>query len=311
MPGFAKVFEGFSGKLGERWLENLLTPALLFWAGGALVWAAGPDATWQRWEALKMFVLTLDGSHQLLLAAIVLLGVSLSSAIAERFTLPLLRAFEGYWPPALDSLSDRLAARWVARREALETEWNALAPRAATNALSRRELARNAELETSLREIPAMPAYHMPTRIGNILRASERRPFEKYGLDTVVCWPRLWLAMADGVKTEISDARARLNASARLTFWALLFVVWGVSSWIALPIAALVAYYGYRSMIDDASTYGLLVEAAYDAQRRALYKAVGWPYPANAFAEHASGVSLTAYLQRGSDRDTIALRTID
>jgi len=44
---------------------------------------------------------------------------------------------------------------------------------------------------------PAESDRHMPTKLGNILRAAELRSKDKYGLDAVICWPRLWLLLPD------------------------------------------------------------------------------------------------------------------
>jgi hypothetical protein len=51
----------------------------------------------------------------------------------------------------------------------------------------------------------------MPTRFGDILRAAEFRPRDKYGLDTTVCWYPLWLLLPAEVKQEISQARLELD----------------------------------------------------------------------------------------------------
>lgn len=311
MIGLSKVFEGFGGKFGERWLETLFTPALLFWAGGCLLWASTPSLSWQQWTVLKDFVQGLDGTHQLLLAIGAFLVIAASSTVAERFTLPLLRLFEGYWPRWAQPLADGVSARWAQRRTNLEAQWMALAGRAAAGTLTRAQLSRYVGLDRQIREIPVDATFQMPTRIGNVLRAAERLPFDKYGLDGIVCWPRLWLVMTDSAKGDIADARTRLNASTRLTFWSLLFFGWTAFAWIALPIAAIGAWYGYRSMLDDARAYGELVESAYDVQRRALYKSLGWAYPANASQEKARGMLLTAFLWRGSDDTAIAFNADD
>jgi hypothetical protein len=256
-------------------------------------------------------VLGLDPPQQLLLAILALLLITASSTIAEHFTLPLLRLFEGYWPSRAQRLTDYFTASWRRRRKILETEWQPLAGRFDSGKLSHADLSRYIELDRRLREIPVDASYQMPTRLGNLLRASERLPLDKYGLDGIVCWPRLWLAMEDSAKNDVSAARSKLDASTRLTFWALLFVVWAVWTLIAIPIAAIGVLYGYHLMVEQARTYGQLIEAAYDVKRRALYKSVGWIYPADASVEKASGIALTQYLWRGSDSAVIKLRSDD
>ena len=42
------------------------------------------------------------------------------------------------------------------------------------------------DLDQKLRRLPADSVDYLPTKTGNILRAGERRPLEKYGLDAVV-----------------------------------------------------------------------------------------------------------------------------
>ncbi|MBD5636191.1 MAG: hypothetical protein IAI49_17110 [Candidatus Eremiobacteraeota bacterium] len=311
MIGASKVFEGFSGKLGERWLENLFTPALLFWAGGALAYAVGPDFRLRHWNQLRTAIAALDGSQQLLLGIAALLVVLVSSALAERFTLPLLRLFQGAWPRRAQPLAEAAAARWQARKADLDAEFQELKKEEQRGTLSRDDTLRLIEVDRRRLELPEDPKYFMATQLGNVLRVAERRPYDKYGLDTTVCWPRLWLAMPDSAKTEISAARARLDASTRLTFWSLLFFLWGIWSLLAVPIAALLVVYGYRAMLEDARGYGKLFESAFDVERRDLYEAVGWKFPANASLEKSVGMRLTQYLLRGDDDPNITFTTTD
>jgi hypothetical protein len=66
----------------------------------------------------------------------------------------------------------------------------------------------------------------MPTRLGNLLRAAERKPLEKYGLDAIICWSRLWMLLPDAVKKDLQESRADLNNAARVWLWSLLFCGW-------------------------------------------------------------------------------------
>jgi hypothetical protein len=86
----------------------------------------------------------------------------------------------------------------------------------------------------------------MPTRLGDILRAAEARPTNKYGLDTIVCWYALWLLLPAETETELVQARAALDKAAGTWLWGALFLVWTPWTWWAVPIAVVVpalAYY--------------------------------------------------------------------
>ena len=72
------------------------------------------------------------------------------------------------------------------------------------------QLTRYARLERRRRR-PAAPDYFLPTRIGNILRAAERRPADKYGLDTITLWPHLRLPLPETTRQELRAVRASLD----------------------------------------------------------------------------------------------------
>ncbi len=63
------------------------------------------------------------------------------------------------------------------------------------------------------------------TPIGNILRAAERRPADKYGLDTITVWPHLWLLLPEDNRQELRAARTSLDTAVAAATWGLLFCV--------------------------------------------------------------------------------------
>jgi len=153
--------------------------------------------------------------------------------------------------------------------------------------------------------MPEANADLMPTRLGNILRAAEHKPLAKYGLDAIVCWSRLWLLLPDAVKKDLQAARADLNTAARVWLWSLLFCGWtfvGGSLWAAwsMLFGLLSAWFAYGWALDAASTYGELIEAAFDLHRHLLYQSSRWNLPADPAIEHRVGQELTQYLRRRS-----------
>jgi hypothetical protein len=107
------------------------------------------------------------------------------------------------------------------------------------------------------------------------LRAAERRPSDRYCLDAIICWPRLWLLLPEPVKQELQAARAELNNSARLVLWSLLFLVWSIWAWRwVIPLSFLSALLTYRWSLEAAEIYASLIEATFDLYRALLYQAL-------------------------------------
>jgi hypothetical protein len=137
----------------------------------------------------------------------------------------------------------------------------------------------------------------MPTELGNILRAAETRPTDKYGLDVIVCWPRLWLVLPESATAELAAARSDLDSAIRTGLWGGLYLVWAIWVWWAMPIAVLVIFLAYQSAVGAAATYGKLVESAFDMYRMTLFEKAGWSPPQPA-TEIADGEALTKYFWR-------------
>ena len=97
--------------------------------------------------------------------------------------------------------------------------------------LYRRLMWEKSLLYQRLRRFPDEQQYFMPTRLGNLLKAAELRPLSKYGLDSVICWPRIWLLLPESAKTELVNARADLDTGARIWSWSILFLVWIIWAW--------------------------------------------------------------------------------
>ena len=78
----------------------------------------------------------------------------------------------------------------------------------------------------------------MPTSIGNILRAAERRPADKYGLDAIIVWPRLWLLLPEATRTELRAAYGSLDLATATVIWGVLFCAFAPFTWLAVPAGA-------------------------------------------------------------------------
>jgi hypothetical protein len=336
-------WSGLGGEFARQWVARILTPAFAFWGGGlAAVWwhSHGQDVRARGWShelsATTAWLHQLSGLAQGLVIVAGLLLVAVSALAAERLTQPLLRLLEGYgWRPQW--LRDQLIGgrrrryhRWDGRaadlknrqrlgiltsQEFFELEELEKAdpppdhPRLRelrqkrADKLNARMMGELGRYQRLLRVRPRQDAHGMPTRLGDILRAAERRPDDKYGLDAIVCWPALWLLLPAEAKTELVQARSALDGAARTWLWGALFVVWTPWTWLALPVAILVPVLAYYvSILMAATAFGDLTVTAFDLYRFLLYDALHLPRPSSPALERSqAGPRVTRMLWSGLD----------
>lgn len=337
----AAFWSGLGGEFAKQWAARILTPAFAFWAAGlAAIWwhSHGRAVRAHGWphelSATADSLHRLPGLAQGILVVAGLLLVAVSALAAERLTLPLLRLMEGYgWHPRW--LRDRLISyrrwqyrRWDARVERLATrqrigtlepeEFFELAGLEAdpppdttrlrelqqrrADGLDARMMAQLGRGRSMLRSMPRQDALGMPTRLGDILRAAERRPADKYGLDTIACWTALWLLLPAEAKTELVQARSALDNAARTWLWGALFVVWIPWTWLALPVAIVVpAVAYYMGILTAATLFGELTVSAFDLYRFRLYDSLHLPRPSSPALERRDGSRVTRLLWTGLD----------
>ncbi|MEM6501298.1 MAG: hypothetical protein AAF685_05615 [Cyanobacteria bacterium P01_C01_bin.89] len=297
----AKILEGAIGKVADRWLPNLLGSPLLFWGGALILHVYSSDGGGSEFS--KWFTALPEISQ--IIAVALGLGLAIASdSIVQQIELPVLRLLEGYWPQWCDRPRRWKIHRVAERQAQVLKRLQQIRIAALQNKSDPYDFEKQIALEEKLRELPTnfesapVNRYLMPTRLGNILRAYERKPAEKYGLDAVVCWPRLWLLLPDPVKIDIGASRSELNAAVRLVIWGILFTVWTIwTHWWALVVGAITAWLAYRWAINAAQAYGILIESAFDTHRHLLYTALRFSPPTPGPQERASGQQLTYYLR--------------
>ena len=299
-----KFWGSVGGKLAERWL-SLSLPALVFWFGGLiayLVGHGGPAALSASLANISRQSVVIQGL--LLLSALIL--ISGSALLVTRLTDPALHVIEGYWPLWALHLWLRLRTRFGSDNTRRHQQWQDLAHRIQSrdSSLTLEDHALFLRLDRWQHRQPAQEHRLMPTRVGNILRTAESLSYDKYGLETIAVWPRLWLVLPEQARTELLMARQSMTSAVGAMLWGLLFVfffpltIWAVPVGIAIAVLAVV---GWLPAL--AQTYGDLLEATFDMHRTLLYQQLRWPLPTNPAQEPAGGAALTAYLWRGSDAD--------
>jgi hypothetical protein len=291
-----KLLEGFAGELAKTWWLRVLSPAFVFWSIGVLAATGRLKSIDAFQKSLDSFVFAQSEAKWIVILISALVLVAASAWLVDQTTLTIIRVLEGYWWNLFG-----LWKRWVAAKQARfdheEKRWVALSNLTTHTAEQRREYIK---LDHRLRRYPRRDRI-LPTRLGNILCAGETRPIDKYGLDAVTCWPRLWLLLPKENREDLAAARSALDNGARLWLWSVLTLIWAAWVWWLVPVALLAAVLSYRIALEAASTFADLVEAAFDTRRMLLYDALGWPKPKTPAEEQGIGRELTKYILRGSD----------
>jgi hypothetical protein len=299
-----QFWEAVGTKLADRWAA-ISGPALVFWLGGLLAWAHSRGGL----QALKPPTDWLGNqpiSTQVAIMLAVLLGVVASGAIVQRLTVPMLRLVEGYWPTLLNPVRQSLVRRVERRADTFEARFQQLAGAVSSNGATPRQRADFVVVDQELRRLPGNRQFQ-PTRIGNIIRASESRPVDKYGLDAVALWPHLWLLLPENTQKELATARLSLDSAVAACIWGTLFVCFAPWTLLAIPAGVgfvVIIYFGW--LPSRAKVYADLVEAAFDLYRGALYAQLRWPLPTDSQDERVQGRKMTAYLLRGPSGTTPA-----
>ncbi|MFF0220745.1 hypothetical protein [Streptomyces sp. NPDC004629] len=147
----------------------------------------------------------------------------------------------------------------------------------------------------------------MPTRLGNVLRRAERTAGGRYGLESLLVYPRIYPYLSE----RLADAMARqlelLAATASLS------VCFGLLSAITLPLlgrldlwsltplaAAVLSVLAYRGAVVTAGYTGVVFSTVFDLHRFDLTAALRYKLPENPAEEYALNQQLSDYLR---DRD--------
>jgi hypothetical protein len=253
-------------KLADRWAALLAVPGLIYLAAVTAAVALGqrtalsyPAArrqisAWATSPALK------SAGGAVLITAAVLVGsvlVGLAAAAGGRFA-EMLWTLPG----------KHLPARWLAawRRSRSQSAKADADDPDATPAQVRQAIAKADRI--------CVIKADCPTWIGDRLRACHVRIDRAYGLDLTAAWPRLWLIVPDGVRTELGAARDAFSSAARLTAWAVLYLVLGVWWWPAIPIALITGATALVKARQATGNLADLIEAAVDLHSHDLATAL-------------------------------------
>lgn len=250
--GAVGIVGNFLKDLVSSWKGRNLLPALVFWGGGLLVWIwayncphLGLNEVFQQslltticlcggaFNRLSPFGF-LQGPLLAFLAPSWLLLFFLLMRLVDSMIFPLLRLCEGYdWPWIFAVFTKKRIEAIRKELEQDQREWIALANR--FDILTVAERNKYNQIDEKFDSYPVNLELLLPTRLGNILRATEEYPERFYGLNIFVVLPRLLQVLPEDIRKEINETREQINQYIRQIIWGIFFFVWTLfSGWQVL-----------------------------------------------------------------------------
>lgn len=285
------ALSALSDRLDSKFLTAYWLPSFVAVLGGFVILAVliGPG----RMAAL---VADMDSVEQGLVAALVLIAITMTAFLFRALSRPIVSAFAGVAFP-------RAVAAWSVRRQ-LEARARARAdgdadPSASDDAASERV---RAWLHQSF---PVEDADTRPTRLGNVLATAVEHPKLAYTMEGLLWWPRLAQLVPDAFHDALGGAQAPMMALLNLCIvFAILAVGLAASlgfaagAWTAailcLAVGALIAWLCYRAAVSQASELGSLLRVGFDLYRHEILRQLDIEVPADSAEERALWRRLTA-----------------
>jgi hypothetical protein len=266
-----------------------LAPSALLATGVGILIASG---AFSGVPSMHLLVVRLREVN-VLIASVLFLAVFSAALVLHPFQLLLVRILEGYWDqvPVLRKL--QFIGVEINRRKRMKI-------------LTIRE---DAALLASL--YPEHVGDLLPTRLGNVLRAAERRAGQRHGFTSPVeMLPRIYPYISAPLSETMGDARDELDIACRMcaVLWVLavvsaaVFAIDGAvpatgGALLTVPaVAAVLGIVSYRGAVRAGEEYGRFLFYVFDLHRRDLIRALGYEPPRSPEAEFRLIQEITAWL---------------
>jgi hypothetical protein len=153
----------------------------------------------------------------------------------------------------------------------------------------------------------------LPTRLGNVLRAAEYYPAERYGANYIRTWPRLGHLCPESFLANMDQFQASLDfLVVAATGFSLLAVSTSLTAALTGHGAALflvcllggfaLAHVAYASAVGVAEELGEAMRAGFDLYRNELLVRLRWPIPGRPDDEQATWRDLGDFIGEGIPR---------
>jgi hypothetical protein len=308
-------------------LPSAATVAMVFVLFNANVypWTHPPAGTARGYESVTASVGDLDAAGTVTMVALVLL----LAVLVRPLHVAAVQLLEGYWTARMPfGLVDSIAVERHLRRYGRAKARTLQGPRPERHAadfgamvsasrLHRRVERRYLRAEEIIASYPANEMDVLPTGLGNILRRAETTAGERYELDTILTFPRLYPFLHPRLHAELATQFNLLDTAAAfaVVFWALSALsapaVATGGWWFLLPLGLAVAgSVSYAGALVTAREHGTLLATSYDLHRFDMIKSLHLTPPPTPAKEREMNGRITAFLRYWSpDLPDIAWRS--
>lgn len=289
---FSAVLKEVISVVGRRFLMIAFFPSLIFWGLLIAIVVVGQGdlsiavKTWNEQETVFK-TLQIIG----FIAGVIFFASILSSQLTT-----ILRLYEGYWDFPLGRYFQTMGqCRHQARLAKLNEE-------------IQKDPSRYEDIYLYY-PLPTQPDQVMPTRLGNILKNAELYPLDRYKIDAVLIWPRLYNLLPERFVQTIAEARGALDfmlvisslSGAFVLFAGGYLLIAGATWWyfmICFFGGLLIAWLAYKGALGSAMVYAQQIKVAFDLYRNDLLKQMHLPPPTTPDEEKTQWNEVVQFLYR-------------
>lgn len=151
----------------------------------------------------------------------------------------------------------------------------------------------------------------MPTRLGNAMKSAELYSKERYGIDSVFLWPKIYPLLGSDRTTALAESRGSLDLMILISILSFAFSI--IGGFILLfsgsqPLQFLVVFWGslglgwaaYHGAIAVAIGYGDMIRSTFDLYRDKLISELGLKAPASLKEEKDFWSGLEQWMYRNA-----------
>jgi hypothetical protein len=310
---FSEVLKEVTGVFDRSFLLNAFFPCFTFWGLLGIISVLGlrldPIKLIEFWNQLDILLKTVTTIG--LLAIVVFSATLISSQSGS-----ILRFFEGYWDfpgssyflkKGRDNQRKFLLSQNIAEQLREKGQLLYESQKTIDEALGHDQVAKlkkqHKKLEAQVKQLEVEQflfqnsVYRdvslkknesrvMPTRLGNILKSAELYPYDRYHIDAVLIWSRLYHLLPERYTQIIIQARSNLDFALVISTLSILFSI--ISALFLLAVSApsllfltsfwggtLVAWLAYNSALGSATNYVEQIRVCFDLYRRELLLQLG------------------------------------